>query len=527
MALDLDDRTPDLSRASDVGARRLPRSTPEQQGVDPGGVARLVRALASEAPELHSLMLVRHGFVVAEAWAAPFSSDRTHLLYSLSKTFTASAVGFARAEGLLDLDDLLVELLARLTPGHVSDEALGGLDAGARALLGRLRVRDLLTMTSGHDADPSEAVFAGEDWLAGFLAQPLAHEPGTHFVYNTAATYVLAELVQRAAGVGLVEYLRLRLYEPLGIVGVTWELSPTGYEVGGFGMSATTEDLAVLGELFLRDGVWAGRQVLPEGWAALASAAQVPSGWGGPAEDDSDSDWSQGYGFQMWRSRHGGYRGDGAFGQYCLVLPEQDAVVAITASVPDMGAQLAIVWEHLLPAFAPDELPDDPAGRAALAAAVDGLRLDPPQGPASSAVGDAAAGRRVAFAANPAGLRSVVLRPGVTDELELTFDEGVVALVAGHGEAVNQPVPMPAHGNAPVLQADPVHGRTGIGWQDAAVSAIWPEPDLYRITVRLLGMPHTLTIDARWSGSSVTVTGGFDLWMGDGRLPTLIGTIEG
>ena len=310
--------------AGHAAAQVLPRSTPEEQGVDPRGIAALVAALAGGPPtqELRSLVVVRHGHVVAEGARAPYATDRPTALYSLSKTFTATAVGFAVDEGLLRLDDLVVDLAP-------DDVPTSGLSDDERARLGRLTVRDLLTMRSGHDTDPSEEVFPAHRWVARFLELPLAHEPGTHFVYNTAATAVLAALVERAAGVGLLDYVRPRLLDPLGFGPSTWELSPEGHVTGGFGLSARTRDVAAFGELLLRDGVWQGERLLPQGWVALASQAHVPPG---TAPGDERSDWAQGYGFQMWRSRHG-YRGDGAFGQYCLVLPEQDMVVAMSSAV--------------------------------------------------------------------------------------------------------------------------------------------------------------------------------------------------
>ena len=370
------DHGPNAQDGTAVGDRPvLPRSTPEEQGIDPRGVAALVDALARGLPEqeLRSLVVVRHGHVVVEGARAPYATDRLHALYSLSKTFTATAVGLAVAEGRLGLDDAVVDLVPDEVP-------TSGLSDDERVRLGRLTVRHLLTMRSGHDVEPE--FFPSRRWVAAFLAAPLAHEPGTHFLYNTSATYVLAALVERAVGCGLLDYLRPRVLDPLGFGPATWEVSPEGHAVGGFGLSAAPRDIAAFGELLLRDGVWRGRRLLPEGWVALATQAHVPPGTG---PGDERSDWAQGYGFQMWRSRHG-VRGDGAFGQFCLVLPEQDVVVAMSSAVRDMQAPLDAVWEHLLPACGDAPLPPDDEGRAELDRAFADLQVTWPQGDATSPV---------------------------------------------------------------------------------------------------------------------------------------------
>ena len=237
-----------------------------------------------------------------------------------------------------------------------------------------MRVRHLLTMTTGHDDDPSPVVFPTMgDWVQEFLSLPVEHEPGTHFVYNTAASYMLSAIVQQATGQRLLDYLQPRLFEPLGIEGVTWEQSPTGVDTGGFGLSATTEDLAAIGLLYLQDGVWEGRQVLPDGWAAEATRLHVSNG------DDPDNDWQQGYGYQFWRCRPANsWRGDGAFGQYVVGLPEQDVVVAITAGRQDMHEYLEVLWDRLLPGLA--DAPREGEDRGELDDAIAAMHFDQPAG---------------------------------------------------------------------------------------------------------------------------------------------------
>ncbi len=466
----------------------LPRSAPEQQGVDPRAVLAALEAIAA-IPELHSLMVVRHGQVVAEGWARPFAPDRRQTVYSLSKTFTATAVGLAAAEGLLSLDDAVVGLLPDRAPTEPDER------------LARLTVRHLLTMSSGHDPEPTVIDTPG-DWVATFLATPLAHEPGERFVYNTPATHVLSAIVQRVSGQRLLDYLTPRLLEPLGIEGAWWEVSPEGVDLGGTGLSITTEDAAKLGLLYLQDGMWEGRRVLPEGWAAQAGAAQVSTAhWEGV-------DWQQGYGFQMWRSQHG-FRADGAFGQFSLVLPDQDAVVAVTGGFRDTGAVLDAVWTHLLPGLHDEPLAADDEGRAALEARLAALRLDPPTGEAVTAAARRISGSVIVLDTSPLGPLSVSFVAGAeADDLVVHAAAGDATLRAGHAEPIAQ-------------QVTSVFERRHS--PEALVSGTWTAADHYVLTVRWVETPHALTVDVDVDGDRVVVAARANVSFG----PTELGPFAG
>jgi CubicO group peptidase (beta-lactamase class C family) len=320
----------------------LPRSAPGEQQVDPGAILRFLDAVEDHpGVEMHSLMVVRHGHVVAEGWWAPYSAERPHLLYSLSKSFTATAAAFAQAEGLLDLDDTVVS--------HFGEFAADITDPRSRAM----KIRHVAAMASGHTGDMIGAALARDrsEPVRGFLLNPPEREPGTVFAYNQPCTYTLASIIQRHAGMPLTQYLRPRLFDPLGIGHVGWHTWPPGREQGFSGLHARTEDVAKLGQLYLRRGRWNGGQLIPEWWVAEAASPQVAN----PAQPNPD--WRQGYGFQFWMSRHG-YRGDGAFGQFCVILPEHDTVVVTTACTLDMQAMLDAMWAHLLPSLgvsAPDD----------------------------------------------------------------------------------------------------------------------------------------------------------------------------
>ncbi|MCU1425934.1 MAG: beta-lactamase, partial [Microbacteriaceae bacterium] len=318
-----------------MDATLLPRATPESQGLSSAALLRFVNAL-DELSDAHSVMLLRHGRVVAEGWWHPYAAAQPHSLFSVSKSFTSMAVGFALEEGLLALDDTVVSLLPDAAPETVSDN------------LAAMTVRHLLTMTTGHAEDTVGAFDEPvDDWTRVLLAAPVAHEPGTVFVYDTGASFLLSAIVQRLTGDRLLDYLTPRLLEPLGITGATWEQSPLGIDAGGWGLSLTTEQIAVFGQTLAQGGSWRGRQVIPAHWVAEATRLQVRNG-----DFEPGNDGTHGYGYQFWRSQNGAYRADGAFGQLCIVFAEFDTVLVLTAGLSDMQQEMNVVWEHLVPALA-------------------------------------------------------------------------------------------------------------------------------------------------------------------------------
>lgn len=345
----------------------LPRTTPEQQGVLSDGVSKFVAALG-EIDSVHSFMLLRHGSVVAEGWWAPFERDDVHELFSLSKSFTSTAVGLAIAEGKMSLDDRVIDHFPDELPSEVSYQ------------LKAMRVRDLLSMSTGHvQEDLRKFSFESDSVLtADFLALPVKHNPGTHFLYNTPATYMCAAIVEKVTGAKLLDYLKPRLLAPLGISDSVWAESPQGIALGGYGLSVKTEDIARFGQLYLQHGEWNGRQIVPAAWVQEATARQTSNG------SNPNNDWNQGYGYQFWRCRHNCYRGDGAFGQFCIVMPEQDAVLAVTSGASNMGAIMQKAWDHLLPSFQDEPLRGNKKATKALKAQLAELRLPAVDGESKS-----------------------------------------------------------------------------------------------------------------------------------------------
>ena len=243
----------------------LPRATPESQGISSSAVLQLIEALESQIHEIHSFMLLRRGKVVAEGWWLPHAREYPHMLFSLSKSFTSTAVGLAIAEGRFSIDDPVLSFFPEKTPLDLNDS------------LATMRVQHLLSMSTGQAVDTWSYMVdrPDGDWIKGFLEVPVVHRPGTHFVYNTGATYMLSAIVQKTTGMKLVDYLKPRLFEPLGIESASWQESPQGITAGGIGLSIRTEDIARFGQLYLQKGMWQGRQILTEAWVQAATSSQI------------------------------------------------------------------------------------------------------------------------------------------------------------------------------------------------------------------------------------------------------------
>ena len=336
----------------------LTPAAPSAAGVDARGILRFLDAVEGDLPiRPHGLVMLHNGQRIAEGWWDPYTRDHAHLVYSISKSFTASAAALARQEGLLDLDATVLsyfpELDAEIT------------DPRSRSMT----VANIASMSSGHTSDMIEEAYARDpsDPVRGFLLLPPEADPGTVFAYNQPCTYTLAAIVQRVTGSTLVDYLRSRLFDPLGIGEVDWLEYPAGRNLGFSGLRVTTDAIARLGELYRRGGLWGDHRVLDDEWVTLATRSHVATpGMGVP-------DWEQGYGFQFWVSRHG-YRGDGAFGQFCVVVPESGLVVAFTSETQHMQEVLDAIWEHVLPAIG---APGDPADDLVLAERLAALHREP------------------------------------------------------------------------------------------------------------------------------------------------------
>lgn len=431
----------------------LRRSHPEAEGVDSTAVLHLLHALEHHPTHpldaMQGLMLLRHGHVIAEGWWQPYAPPFPHQLYSLSKSFTASAIGLAVAEGLLTVDDPVLNFFPDDAPPNPSKN------------LQAMQVRHLLAMNTGHHEDTTAHVFqngrflsplsmtapapssSDSNWPRRFLALPVTYPPGTWFTYNTAATYMLSAIITHLTGQTLLDYLHPRLFAPLGIENPTWDSDPRGLSIGGTGLHITLEAIARFGQLYLQKGLWQGQRILPEAWVAEATKATSDN-----SNTETNPDWTVGYGYQFWRSRHNSYRGDGAFGQYCLILPEQDVVVAMIGGVRDMQAILNKVWQHLLSGLHPHPLPANPAAHNELNNKLAMLSLPVAAGQPSSPLAAHYAGKTFHLEASELQLETISLEFGeaqttlrVQDERgEHRFQIGYATWQMGHSGYSDEPV---------------------------------------------------------------------------------------
>ena len=372
----------------------LPRSTPEAEGVPSEAVKRLFDAVSQEADTIaaHALLVMRHGKVIAEGAWAPYRLDVPHMLYSMSKSVTGTAIGIAVDEGLLSLDEKLVDIFSDIvTPTQAK-------------VIKTLTVRHLLTMSTGNRFNEL-GTMVDEKWAKMFLESMPKFEPGTAFEYNSLNTYMLAAILARRTGQTLVEYLKPRLFEPLHIERFQWETCPQGVEKGGWGLSLTLEDAAKLGQLYLNRGLWEGKRIFSEAWADAATKKQI---------ETPHAEMTHGYGYQIWMSDdEGGFQFNGAFGQYVVVMPKYDAVVAIFSGSAKLFAQ-GTLSEYISACFAGAQdqpLLESPSAQAALKETCKSLMFTPtlpePLGtdPAEfHAIADLLNGREYRLAANTGGV---------------------------------------------------------------------------------------------------------------------------
>ncbi len=307
--------------------------SPEEVGLSSASLLQYLDDVEKRGLHMHAVTVLRHGKIAAQFVWKPYRADEPHMLFSLSKSFTSCAAGFAVAEGLLHYEDKIIDLLPDKAPENPSD------------LLSKVTIAHLLMMGSG--LAPESDSHESDDWARDVLAQPVQFEPGTHFHYNSHGTYLVSAAIQRVTGMTVRDYLMPRLFAPLGIEKPHFDSCPEGINCGGWGLHLSCESIAKFGQLLLQKGMWAGRRILPEGWVELAGTKHIENDGGKP---DPDNEWAQGYGYQFWRARGGRFRGDGAFGQICMVDEARDMVVAATAGVSHMAGEMRAMADHIFPA---------------------------------------------------------------------------------------------------------------------------------------------------------------------------------
>ena len=471
-------------------ASMLARGIPEAEGISAKNITAFLDAANKSKTEFHSFMLLRHGKVIAEGWWNPYGANLEHTLYSCSKSFTATAIGFAIDEKKLSLDDKVVSFFKNDLPDTVS------------TWLAELTVKDVLMMSDGQDPDPTGAVGAADsNWIHGFLSTQIVHEPGTQFLYNSLGTYMLSAIVQKVTGQKTIDYLKPRLFDPLGIHGMDWETDTKGINTGGWGLRLKTEDMAKFAELFLQHGKWNGKQILPAWWVKEASTVKIMQDPKAPQSKKDSSDWLQGYCYQMWRCRHNAYRGDGAFGQYMIVMPDQDAALAITAETADMQEEINLVWKYLLPGFKDKTLPADAASDAALKNKIHSLALPLPiknKGTLSSKIN----GKTFSASSNDLHLQKITFT-FANDLIKVTFqtDAGSYPINFGAGKWQTGLTNMPG----PSLTSKLIEERSMLYPAKIAASYSWKNDHTLELVLRYIESPHTERYTCHFAENKVKI----------------------
>jgi CubicO group peptidase (beta-lactamase class C family) len=469
--------------------QNLPRSSPEAQGVASTGILAFLEAAAKSHHEFHSFMMVRRGHVIAEGWWAPYRPTARHMLYSVSKSFTSTAVGFAVTEGKLSVEDPVTSFFPNDLPENVSDH------------LAALRVKHLLSMSVGHAKDSTPIITKEDNWVKAFLALPVAHPPGTEFLYNSGGTYMCSAIVQKVSGQKVLDYLTPRLFEPLEIRGMTWETCPRGINTGGWGLSLQTEALAKFGWLYLQQGVWNGRQLLPAAWINEATTFKIqqPAAAGADLEKLKEtSDWHQGYCYQFWRCRHNGFRADGAFGQLAVVLRDEQTVIAVTCETANIQGELNLIWEHILPAIKDSALSPDASSQAQLKHTLASLSLPPIKGTTTSPSADRISGKAFQIEPNDAGVESVTLTFGHNAcVFSLKDSHGDHSIRCGLEKWVDGQTDMP--GTPPKITVGDLRPCK------TAASGTWKDPNTFEMTWRYYETPHHDSVTCRFDGNHGTI----------------------
>ena len=326
----------------------FPRKTPESQGIGSDHLRYLIQELAdSPNTDMHHFMVLRHGNVICEADFAPYRKGIWHITHSMCKSITGMAVGFLVEEGKLELSENIYKIF--------HDKG----STWAKMFRPEVTVENLLTMTSGVTFNES-GIVSGNDWLESYLNAPVSEKPGTKFQYNSLNSYVLSAIITERTGMPMDEYLKPRLFDPLGITDYLWEKCPRGITKGGWGLFMHTEDMAKLGQLYLNKGKWNGKQIIPESWAEASVTKKVDSIEG-----------TYGYGYQLWmEERPGSFEYNGMLGQNVLIYPDIDMVIVTNAGNEELfqdNVMLNIIRKYFPVDWMPEEtLPENPIAYAKL-----------------------------------------------------------------------------------------------------------------------------------------------------------------
>jgi CubicO group peptidase (beta-lactamase class C family) len=434
-------------------------------------------------------MLSRGGSVIAEGWWWPYEPQRVHMTHSLTKSVMVSGVGIALDENRFSLDDKVVSFF----PDHLPPNPSPNLKA--------MTVRDLLTMRTGHDHETSGSEWRPlkTSWIAEFMKIPVVYQPGTKWVYTSAASYMLSAIVTRTTGQKLADYLRPRMLDPMGIRDFQWNVSPEGVTPGGNGLSWSTADSLKLGMLYAQKGAWQGRQLLSPQWVREASRKQVPDG---------------SYGYQWWTGPDGEFYALGLFTQLSIVFPKHDAVLAVFAAIDGSAKLLPTVWKHFPPAFESSALPSSTEA-IVLGQRESKLRLLEPYSRTTSPTAAKISGRVFKLLPNDQGALTVRFdfsRGAV--RYSLTDDRGAHFVTSGLSRWNEQSTTMTGARLHHEYQPDTMRVVAG---------AVWQSQDELEMTWQYVESAFRDTVVCRFEGDRVAIDRRVNVNSGELKLPTLSG----
>ena len=394
-----------------------PASSPESLGIPSAAILNFLQRIDAERINMHGFLLVRGNRIAAEGYWAPWSADRKHRMYSISKSFVALAVGLMIDEGRLTLDARVADYFADKVPANV------------HPWLAASTVRDLLIMATAH----SSTCYGREDpdWVWTFFNKQPSHPPGTIFAYDTAATVVLTAIVEQLTGMAFLDYMRPRFLDPIGFAADAWCVRrPEGGSWGGSGVICTLRDMAKVALTCLNGGKWGAAQLLPAAYVQAATAKQIDNSLGG----------NGGYGYQIWCERDQGFSFRGMGSQYAIAVPAKDFLftcIADTQGAPAGSPIPDVMWEEIYPHLADGALPADHTAQAALTAKLESLAVLPLLGNPTAPVAATVNGAWYGLEANPMGITRMCLSfSGDQGMWEYTNAQGDNVLRFGIGRVV-------------------------------------------------------------------------------------------
>ena len=300
--------------------------------MDSQNLAQMLAAIQEQHLNLHSLLIVRNGYLVSETYFGPYQPDTRHELYSCTKSFISTLIGIALDKGYIDgTDQRIVDFFPERT--------FANLDAQKEAMT----LEDVLTMRSGLDwqeGDPAyRAMYVSPDWVKSVLDKPMAAPPGSQFNYCSGCSHVLSAVLRQTTGMNTRDFADQYLFKPLGISNVKWDTDAAGIPIGGWGLQITPRDMAKLGYLYLRDGQWDGQQIVSAEWVEDATRTHTKT------------DGDLGYGYQWWTYPSlSAYTALGRYGQTIFVIPELELVIVTTAEMNGHEEIFRLIEQYIIPA---------------------------------------------------------------------------------------------------------------------------------------------------------------------------------